>query len=76
MIESIGRVPGFYIFPGMGLRPDATKGDKHAAIQQFEQKVAMYSPALPRSCSAVQAMARRAVHFVNYPKLINWTCQL
>src|SRR5216684_2226253 len=40
MQESIGRVSGFYIFPGMGLRPDSTKEEKHAAMQQYEQKLA------------------------------------
>jgi len=42
MNESIGRVSGFSVFPGMGLRPDATKEEKHAAMQQYEQKFAMY----------------------------------
>ena len=40
--ESIGGASGFYFFPGMGLKPDATKEEKQAATQQYDQKLAMY----------------------------------
>jgi hypothetical protein len=40
MQDSIGQVSGLYIFPGMGLRPDATKEEEQAAMQQYEQKFA------------------------------------
>jgi hypothetical protein len=42
MHESIGLASGFYIFPGTGVRPDATKEERHAAMQQYEPKLAMY----------------------------------
>jgi len=42
MHESIGGVSGFYFFPGLGLRPDATKEEKQAATQQYDQKLATY----------------------------------
>jgi hypothetical protein len=42
MVGSIGQVSGFYFFPGTGLKPDATKEEKQAATQQYDQKLAMF----------------------------------
>jgi hypothetical protein len=40
MQAQIGGAPGLYLFPGMGLPPDATHAQKSAAMQQYEQKLA------------------------------------
>lgn len=37
---AIGQSPGLYIFPGMGLGPDATNQQKSAAMDQYGQKLA------------------------------------
>src|SRR5690242_2701650 len=40
MQTSIGGTSGFYLFPGMGLGPDATRQQKSAAMQQYGAKLA------------------------------------
>lgn len=40
MHAALGEESGFYIFPGMGLGPDATNQQKNAAMQQYDQKLA------------------------------------
>ena len=49
--SSLGESPGLYLFPGMGLGPDATSQQKQAAMQQYARKLAanpsgivMYNP--------------------------------
>jgi hypothetical protein len=51
MRSSMGDSSGLYLFPGMGLGPDATRQQKQAAMQQYSQKLAanpsgilMYNP--------------------------------
>ncbi|MGO4884994.1 MAG: hypothetical protein ACLP59_29870 [Bryobacteraceae bacterium] len=51
MRSSLGRTAGLYLFPGMGLGPDATRQQKQAAMNQYAQKLAtnpsgilMYNP--------------------------------
>lgn len=60
MRSSLGDSPGLYLFPGMGLGPDATPQQKQAAMQQYSQKLAanpsgilMYNP------PGIQALATR-----------------
>jgi len=60
MRSSLGESPGLYLFPGMGLGPDATSQQKQAAMQQYSQKLAanpsgivMYNP------PGMQALAPR-----------------
>jgi hypothetical protein len=60
MRSSFGDSPGLYLFPGMGLGPDATSQQKQAAMQQYSQKLAanpsgivMYNP------PGMQALASR-----------------
>jgi len=57
---SLGDRPGLYLFPGMGLGPDATSQQKQAAIAQYARKLAanpsgilMYNP------PGIQALAPR-----------------
>jgi len=40
MRASLGESPGLYLFPGMGLGPDATPQQKQAARDQYSQKLA------------------------------------
>jgi hypothetical protein len=40
MHSSLGEKSGMYLFPGMGLGPDATNQQKNAAMQQYDQKLA------------------------------------
>ena len=40
MHASLGEAAGFYFFPGTGLGPDAGREQKHAAMQQYGQKLA------------------------------------
>lgn len=58
--SSMGDRSGLYLFPGMGLPPDATSQQKQAAMQQYSQKLAanpsgivMYNP------PGMQALAPR-----------------
>lgn len=51
MRTSLGDAPGLYLFPGMGLGPDATSQQKKDAMSQYSQKLAanpsgilMYNP--------------------------------
>lgn len=51
MRSSLGESSGLYLFPGMGLGPDATSQQKQAAMQQYSEKLAanpsgilMYNP--------------------------------
>lgn len=51
MRASLGESRGLYLFPGMGLGPDATSQQKQASMQQYAQKLAanpsgivMYNP--------------------------------
>jgi hypothetical protein len=60
MRSSLGDSAGLYLFPGMGLGPDATSQQKHDAMQQYSQKLAaspsgivMYNP------PGMQALAPR-----------------
>ena len=60
MRSSLGDRSGLYLFPGMGLGPDATSQQKQAAIAQYGQKLAanpsgilMYNP------PGIQALAPR-----------------
>jgi hypothetical protein len=55
---SAGTKTGLYIFPGMGLGPDATHAQRHAAMKDYEAKLAknpsglmMYHPAGSRPMS-------------------------
>lgn len=41
MQASLGAAPGFYLFPGAGLGPDATMQQKRAAMDQYGQKLAV-----------------------------------
>ena len=40
MQAALGQKSGLYLFPGMGLGPDATNQQKNAAMQQYDQKLA------------------------------------
>jgi hypothetical protein len=40
MHAALGEKSGLYLFPGMGLGPDATNQQKNAAMQQYHQKLA------------------------------------
>ena len=40
MHAALGEKSGLYLFPGMGLGPDATSQQKNAAMQQYDQKLA------------------------------------
>jgi hypothetical protein len=40
MNSQLGASSGLYVFPGMGLGPEATRQQKSAAMQQYEQKLA------------------------------------
>jgi hypothetical protein len=40
MQAQLGTNSGLYLFPGMGLGPDATRQQKNAAMQQYDQKLA------------------------------------
>jgi len=40
MHASMGETSGLYFYPGMGLPPDATRDQKRAAMQQYDQKLA------------------------------------
>ena len=58
--SSLGDNSGLYLFPGMGLGPDATSQQKQAAMAQYSQKLAvnpsgivMYNP------PGMQALAPR-----------------
>jgi hypothetical protein len=60
MRSSLGDSSGLYLFPGMGLGPDATSQQKQAAMAQYSQKLAvspsgivMYNP------PGMQALAPR-----------------
>lgn len=60
MHSTLGDQPGLYLFPGMGLGPDASGQQKQAAMQQYSQKLAanpsgilMYNP------PGMQALAPR-----------------
>ena len=51
MRSALGDTSGLYLFPGMGLAPNATSQQKQAAMQQYSQKLAttpsgilMYNP--------------------------------
>ena len=46
MQSQIGGSSGLYLFPGMGLPPDATHAQKIAAMQQYEQKLASHPSGL------------------------------
>ena len=41
MQSSIGQSHGIYLFPGVGLGPDATHSQKSAAMDQYEKKLAV-----------------------------------
>ena len=40
MHQALGEKSGLFLFPGIGLGPDATNQQKNAAMQQYEQKLA------------------------------------
>jgi hypothetical protein len=40
MQNTIGTTSGLYMFPGMGVGPNATRDQKNAAMQQYEQRLA------------------------------------
>jgi len=40
METSIGGTGGLYLFPGTGVKPDASRQEQNAAMQQYDQKLA------------------------------------
>jgi hypothetical protein len=40
MHAALGHKPGLYVFPGMGLGPDATNQQKNAAMRHYDEKLA------------------------------------
>lgn len=41
MQSAMGGAPGMYIFPGLGLGPNATMSERNAAMQAYDQKLAV-----------------------------------